>query len=46
MATAEQPFSSVDLAGVPSAKGLRFALVVSEWNADITGALYQGASKP
>jgi 6,7-dimethyl-8-ribityllumazine synthase len=43
MATAEQPFSSVDLAGVPSAKGMRFALVVSEWNADITGALYQGA---
>ena len=43
MATAEQPFSSVDLAGVPSAKGLRFALVVSEWNADITGALYHGA---
>lgn len=43
MATAEQPYASLDLSGVPSAEGMRFALVVSEWNADITEALYEGA---
>ena len=29
--------------GIPSARGKRFALVVSEWNAHITDALAQGA---
>ncbi len=43
MATAEQPYAALDLSGVPSAQGMRFALVVSEWNADITNALYDGA---
>ena len=43
MATAEQPYAALDLSGVPSAQGMRFALVVSEWNADITDALYSGA---
>ncbi len=43
MATAEQPYAALDLSGLPSAEGMRFALVVSEWNADITEALYEGA---
>lgn len=43
MATAEQPYAALDLSGIPSAQGMRFALVVSEWNADITEALYEGA---
>jgi 6,7-dimethyl-8-ribityllumazine synthase len=30
---------------VPSAKGMRFGIVVAEWNAEITGALAQGAFK-
>jgi len=28
---------------VPSARGMKFGIVVSEWNHDITGALKQGA---
>lgn len=28
---------------VPSAKGMRFGVVVSEWNTEITEALFQGA---
>ena len=30
---------------VPSAKGMSIAIVVSEWNAEITEALYQGCYK-
>jgi len=41
MATAQR--GSIDLKDAPSAKGMRFALVVSEWNDDITGKLAQGA---
>ena len=28
---------------IPSAEGYRFGIVVAEWNAEITNALYQGA---
>jgi 6,7-dimethyl-8-ribityllumazine synthase len=28
---------------IPSAKGFRFGIVVSQWNAEVTGALYDGA---
>ena len=41
MATAQR--GSLDLSGIPSASGKRFALVVSEWNNHITDALAQGA---
>lgn len=33
-------FSHID---VPSAKGYKFGIVVSQWNAQVTGALYEGA---
>jgi len=41
MATGQRGTLSLD--GIPSARGKRFALVVSEWNAHITDALAQGA---
>lgn len=41
MATTD--LSNYDMAGVPSGAGLRLGLVVSEWNAAITGALRDGA---
>jgi len=41
MATTD--LSKYDAAGVPKGTGLRLGLVVSEWNAEITGALRDGA---
>ncbi len=41
MATVD--LSKYDAAGVPKGTGLRLGLVVSEWNAEITGALRDGA---
>ncbi len=41
MATGQR--GTLSLEGIPSARGKRFALVVSEWNAHITDALAQGA---
>jgi 6,7-dimethyl-8-ribityllumazine synthase len=35
--------SAYEKNAVPSAKGVRFGLVVSEWNADITENLFKGA---
>lgn len=43
MATAFKNLSDYDPNTVPSAKDMRFALVVSEWNTDITFALLEGA---
>lgn len=43
MATAEHPLSEYDPTSVPSGAGRRFALVVSEWNREITDALRRGA---
>ena len=43
MATAQHPLSQYDPAGVPDGKGMRVALVVSEWNREITDALLKGA---
>ena len=41
MATTDLSAYSPDT--VPSAKGMRFGIVVSDWNNDITGALLRGA---
>ena len=41
MATGQR--GTLSLEGIPSARGKRFALVVSEWNAHFTDALAQGA---
>lgn len=43
MSTADHNLSHYDPSGVPSGAGRRFALVVSEWNAEITDALRRGA---
>lgn len=43
MSTADKHLSHYDPAGVPSGAGRRFALVVSEWNHEITDALRRGA---
>lgn len=43
MATKFHNLSEYDLNSVPSAQGMRFGIVVSEWNNNITGTLLQGA---
>ncbi len=43
MSTADKHLSHYDPAGVPSGAGRRFALVVSEWNEEVTDALRKGA---
>lgn len=43
MATAGNNLSEYDADSVPNAKTFKFGLVVSEWNADITQNLFQGA---
>ena len=45
MATAEHHLSNYDPTSVPSGAGRRFALVVSEWNHEITEALRRGAQE-
>ncbi len=43
MATSLKNLSEYDSNAVPSAKGYKFGLVVSEWNNEITDVLAQGA---
>ncbi len=43
MASKYHNLSDYDIASVPSAEGMRFGIVVSEWNNNITGALLEGA---
>lgn len=43
MATNFHNLSDYDFNSVPDAKGMRFGIVVSEWNSNITGALLEGA---
>ncbi len=43
MASQLHNLSDYDFRSVPSAKGMRFGIVVSEWNNKVTGALLQGA---
>ena len=45
MASVLKNLSSYDADTVPSAKGMRFAVVVSEWNTEITEALFNGAKE-
>ncbi len=40
---ATKNLSDYDINSVPSGKGMRFGIVVSEWNNEITEALYNGA---
>lgn len=43
MATHQQNSTQLDISTVSNANGMRFALVVSEWNAQITENLFEGA---
>ena len=43
MATANKNLSAYDKTTIPNAKDLRFGIVVSEWNSEITEALFNGA---
>lgn len=43
MATANKNLSHYDRDNIPNAAGLRFGIVVSQWNHAITGALHRGA---
>ncbi len=43
MASSLKNLSLYDPSTVPSATGMKFGIVVSEWNSDITDALYSGA---
>ncbi|MCL4115272.1 UNVERIFIED_CONTAM: hypothetical protein GTU68_047965 [Idotea baltica] len=43
MATANKNLSFYDKNKIPNAKSLRFGIVVSEWNDEITEGLYSGA---
>ena len=43
MATAYHNLSDYDFNSVPSAENMKFGIVVSEWNYNITGALLKGA---
>lgn len=43
MATELQKSSDYDIDKVPDASAMRFAIVTSEWNTPITGALQEGA---
>lgn len=43
MATENKNLSVYDKATIPNAKDLRFGIVVSEWNSEITEGLYMGA---
>ena len=45
MATAYHNLSDYDFNSVPDASAMRFGIVVSEWNYNITGALLAGAVK-
>ena len=45
MATAFHNLSEYDFDSVPSAENMRFGILVSEWNYNITGALLAGAVK-
>lgn len=43
MATVNKNLSDYDKTTIPNASKFRFGIVVSEWNNNITAALYQGA---
>ncbi|HSR61261.1 MAG TPA: 6,7-dimethyl-8-ribityllumazine synthase [Robiginitalea sp.] len=43
MATSGKDLSAYDKSGLPDTSAMRIGLVVSEWNAEITGALCRGA---
>ena len=45
MATQQKNLSIFDKADIPSAKGMRFGIVVANWNTEITSKLLSGAKE-
>lgn len=45
MATTNNNLSEYNLESIPNSKGMRFAIIVSEWNNHITDNLFKGAEK-
>jgi 6,7-dimethyl-8-ribityllumazine synthase len=45
MSSAQKNLSQVEGREVPNGKGMRFGIVLSEWNHEITGSLFDGAVK-
>lgn len=45
MSSAQKNLSQVEGRDVPDGKGMRFGIVLSEWNSEITGSLFDGAVK-
>ena len=43
MASAEKNLSTFEGSEIPNGAGMRIAIVVSEWNDALTGALFDGA---
>ena len=43
MATTKNNLSEYNLESIPNSKGMRFAIIVSEWNNHITENLFEGA---
>ena len=43
MATSNHNLSDYDINAIPSTEGMKFGIVVSQWNDNITGALLKGA---
>ena len=43
MATVNHNLSDYDINSIPKAEGMKFGIVVSQWNDNITGALLNGA---
>ena len=43
MATTNNNLSDYNLEDIPNSKGMRFAVIVSEWNNHITENLFEGA---
>ncbi|MCW3070455.1 MAG: 6,7-dimethyl-8-ribityllumazine synthase [Bacteroidetes bacterium] len=45
MSSAQKNLSQVEGSNIPNGKGMRIGIVLSEWNSEITGALFDGAVK-
>ena len=45
MATTNNNLSEYNIENTPNSEGMRFAIIVSEWNENITNNLYNGAEQ-
>ncbi|MCE3278404.1 MAG: 6,7-dimethyl-8-ribityllumazine synthase [Bacteroidetes bacterium] len=45
MSSTHRNLSKIEGSGIPDGKGMRMGIVLSEWNSEITGSLFDGAIK-